>query len=405
MSSNWSKYRIDEIAKISMGQSPQSKFYNEDGDGLPFFQGKTEFGEYYPSVRQFTSKTTKKATKNDVLFTVRAPVGELNIANQDCCIGRGLAAIQAINKNENKFLYYILKVNTDLFLSRSSGAVYDAISGGDLKSSKVFIPNDSQERIKIAKILSNYDDLIENNLKRIKLLEESARLTYEEWFLRFRIDGKKLDIDPATNLPFGWECKKAAEVLDVNIGKTPPRGETHWFTSSGQGMKWISIKDMKRSSTYSFTSKEEITKEGVIKHNMNIAKVNTVLLSFKLTVGEVRITTDDMVTNEAIAHMNIKQDSILFNEYIYSYLKCFNFDTLGSTSSIGTAINSKIVKAMPIVIPDDDILKAFQKNITSMFSEIKNLQKQNQLLKEARDILLPRLMTGMIDTDDMDIAV
>ena len=108
MISNWGKYRLDEIANISMGQSPKSIFYNEDGNGLPFFQGKTEFSEYHPLVRQFTSKTIKKAYKDDVLFTVRAPVGELNVADQDCCIGRGLAAIQAKDKNENKFLYYIL---------------------------------------------------------------------------------------------------------------------------------------------------------------------------------------------------------------------------------------------------------------------------------------------------------
>ena len=74
----------------------------------------------------------KKAYKDDVLFTVRAPVGELNVADQDCCIGRGLAAIQAKDKNENKFLYYVLKAHKGLFLSRSSGAVYDAINGIDL---------------------------------------------------------------------------------------------------------------------------------------------------------------------------------------------------------------------------------------------------------------------------------
>ena len=205
--SEWSKYRLDQIALLSMGQSPKSKFYNTNGDGLPFFQGKTEFGEYHPETRQFTSKVTRKAIKGDILFTVRAPVGELNIANQECCIGRGLAAIQAKKAQESKFLYYALKINAELFLSRSSGAVYDAINGADLKSTEILIPNDSHIRTKIAKILLNYDDLIENNLKRINLLEESVRLTYEEWFLRFRVDGKKLDIDPESGLPFGWKWK------------------------------------------------------------------------------------------------------------------------------------------------------------------------------------------------------
>ena len=319
----------------------------------------------------------------------------------------GFAVISPRNNLiDNKFLYYLISAQsfTNYLVSNEQGATYPAITPSVINRAKINLPPLPTQQ-KIAKILSNYDDLIENNLKRIKLLEESARLTYEEWFLRFRIDGKKLEIDPETKLPFGWMRKKAEEALNVNIGKTPPRGESHWFTSGGQGMKWISIKDMKQSSTYTFNSNEEITKDGVTKHNMNIAQAGVVLLSFKLTVGEVRITVNDVVTNEAIAHMNIKKDSVLFNEYIYSYLQSFNFDTLGSTSSIGTAINSKIVKAMPVIIPSNEILEKFKTTVVPTFSEINNLQHQNQLLKEARDILLPRLMTGMIDTDDMDIAV
>jgi len=129
---------------------------------------------------------------------------------------------------------------------------------------------------------------------------------------------------------------------------------------------------------------------------MNVSKINTVILSFKLTVGKVAITTEEMVTNEAIAHFNIDDETRMNSEFIYFYLKNFTYDSLGSTSSIGIAINSKIVKAMPILIPTKLVIQEFGKKVKPYFLLIENLLKQNTKLREARDILLPRLMSGEI---------
>ena len=382
MSISWRKYRLDEIAKISMGQSPKSQFYNKDGIGLPFFQGKTEFREYYPLVKQFTSKTTKKAAKNDILFTVRAPVGELNIANQDCCIGRGLAAIQAKNINENKFLYYILKVSTGLFLSRSSGAIYDAIDLNDLKSSEFFIPSNSQERIKIAKILSNYDDLIENNLKRIRLLEESARHTYEEWFLRFRIDGKKLDIDPDTNLPFGWELVKVGSLLQpVN---TSVKIKSSEILKSGKNP----VVDQSTDFIAGYTNESNIIQ---FKDNPFIVfGDHTRILKFvNFSFARGADGTQILISNNPRIPQTLFYHSLLAIDLSnYHYARHFKF-----------------LKEEKVIVPKEFIATKYNIICTKIFNQVKNLRNQNHLLKEARDILLPRLMTGMIDTDELDIAV
>jgi type I restriction enzyme S subunit len=404
MSGNWSKYRLDEIAKLSMGQSPQSKFYNTDGDGLPFFQGKTEFGEYYPSVRQFTSKTTKKAVEGDVLFTVRAPVGELNIANQDCCIGRGLAAIQAKNENENRFLYYILKVNTELFLSRSSGAVYDAISGGDLKSSEIFIPNNSQERIKIAKILSNYDDLIENNLKRIKLLEESARLTYEEWFLRFRVDGKKLEIDPESSLPFEWKRLKVNDYVDT-ISKGP---SLNYDLGESKGVQVLNQSCIRNGEIE--LDKVLIAKELNDNKKSSYLRINDILINSmgQGTLGRVskNVSIDEkMIIHNCITYLRAKD---IYSQYMLFYFISSHkeyFESLAQGSTGQSTLKKELVSNLLITLPDDKTINRYDLIISSAWNKIGALKKQNKLLKEARDILLPRLMTGMIDTDDMDIAV
>lgn len=251
----------------------------------------------------------------------------------------------------------------------------------------------------IASILSAYDDLIENNLKRIKLLEELAQRTYEEWFVKFRVNGEDLAIDEETGLPAGWERKTADELFNIKIGKTPPREQTQWFRKDNVGVKWASIKDINNASVFISETSERITQDGVRKFNMNVAPQGTVILSFKLTVGKVTIVTEDTVTNEAIAHFNLVKDSLFQREFVYCYLYNFNYNSLGSTSSIGTAINSKIVKAMPFFVPESKILNSFQNFAKPVFSQLENLLKQNSHLKQSRDILLPRLMNGTINVE------
>lgn len=409
--SQWKEVIIDDIALVRGGKRlPKGDELINDITKHPYIRardiknGKINFNDpKYLSEATFLKLKNYTISTGDILVTiVGANIGDVayvhEVFNNANLTENAIKISLKEESISSKFLFYLLFLDTrkKYFQLVASGAAQDKLGIYKIKKTPLSIP-DLQTQKKIAKTLSNYDDLIENNLKQIELLEEKARLTYEEWFLRFRVDGVKLEIDEVSGLPFGWERKRADEVIDVNIGKTPPRVETQWFTSNNKGVKWISIKDMKKTNNYIFDSNEEITLKGITKHNMNIAKSGTVILSFKLTVGEVRIVTENMVTNEAIAHMNIKEDSILFEEYIYLYLKSFNFDTLGSTSSIGTAINSKIVKGMPIVLPNLGVLNKFKNLILPILKEIKNLQQQNQNLKEARDILLPRLMSGVIE--------
>lgn len=117
---------------------------------------------------------------------------------------------------------------------------------------------------------------------------------------------------------------------------------------------------------------------------------NTVILSFKLTVGRVAITDGETTTNEAIAHFVTRKEKIV--EYLYCYLKNFKFQTMGNTSSIATAINSKIIKAMPFIIPTEEELNKFYDAIRPIFCEIKTKQRENICLSQLRDILLPKLM-------------
>jgi len=233
--------------------------------------------------------------------------------------------------------------------------------------------------------------LIENNLRRIKLLEEKAEMRYKAELDFFRPSNE------SNILPEGWIVKRADEIFKINIGKTPPREQAEWFNNEDSKVKWVSIKDINNSIVFAFETSETVTEMAVSKFNMNLAKAHTVLLSFKLTVGKVAITTEEMTTNEAIAHFNIEDESQMCSEYIYFYLKNFPYDSLGSTSSIGTAINSKVVKAMPIMQPPQNVITNYKKDVVKDFNLIKILLQQNAKLREARDILLPRLMSGEIE--------
>ena len=194
---------------------------------------------------------------------------------------------------------------------------------------------------------------------------------------------------------------RADEYFDISIGKTPPRKEPQWFSTNPKDVTWISISDMGTCGLYIGSSSEQLTKQAVERHNVKVVPDNTVLLSFKLTVGRIAITNGEMTTNEAIAHF--KTDKKEINEYLYCYLKCFNYQTMGSTSSIATAVNSKIIKGMPFVVPTNDELEEFHGFAAPMFAKIKANQIETDNLTALRDTLLPKLMSGELDVSNIDI--
>ena len=194
---------------------------------------------------------------------------------------------------------------------------------------------------------------------------------------------------------------RADEYFDISIGKTPPRKEPQWFSKNPSDCVWVSISDMGSCGLYIEDSSEYLTHDAVEKFNVKIVPDNTVILSFKLTVGRLAITDGCMTTNEAIAHF--KTDKPKINEYLYCYLKNFNFQTMGSTSSIATAVNSKIIKGMPFVVPTAEELEKFHSIAAPLFTMIKSNQQESKYLGELRDALLPKLMSGEIDVSGIQL--
>jgi len=203
---SWKVEPLCAVADVIMGQSPASKYYNFEGEGLPFFQGKTEFGKYYPVAKKWCSKPNKIAQNNDVLISVRAPVGPTNIANQKCCIGRGLAAIRTLDELPHKYILYFLRSIEQQIESLGTGTTFKAISGQTLRSLSIPIaPPCQQFQIveEIEKQFSRLDETVADlkrvkaNLKRYKASVLQAAVTgklTEEW------RKQNPDVEPASKL-------------------------------------------------------------------------------------------------------------------------------------------------------------------------------------------------------------
>lgn len=174
--------RLDEICAINMGQSPDSSTYNEDSNGLPFFQGNADFGEIYPAVRMWCSEPTKIAQEKDVLISVRAPIGALNIANCECCIGRGLAAL-TVNEDicAQEYLWHVLSSKVDELNSKGTGSTFKAINKKTLSEIEIPLPPLDEQR-KIAAVLDKVSDLIAKRRQQLDKLDELVKSRFIELF-------------------------------------------------------------------------------------------------------------------------------------------------------------------------------------------------------------------------------
>lgn len=292
--------------------------------------------------------------------------------------------VQGNEQCDTRFLCYL--INSMDLSGYVTGSAQPKLSQANLNAVTLSLPTLAEQK-RIVEYLYMLDQKIDVNRQINDNLEQQAMALYRQMFVENNNDARR-------------ECR-ADEYFDISIGKTPPRKEAQWFSMNPTDCIWVSISDMGRCGMYIADSSEYLTHESVDKFNIKVVPDNTVLLSFKLTVGRVAITDGAMVTNEAIAHF--KTDKPEINEYLYCYLKDFNYQTMGSTSSIATAVNSKIIKAMPFVIPTDAELVSFHSATALMFEMIKTRQRENTRLAELRDSLLPKLMSGEIDVSAVQL--
>lgn len=340
----------------------------------------------------------------DVLLTTEAPLGEvaqvndgrIALAQRIVCL-RGKKGIL-----DNTFLkYYFLSPKGRLRLkARETGTTVTGIKQSELKEVLIDYPS-YKKQLQIAKILSSLDDKIELNRRINDNLEQQAQALFKSWFVDFEPfkDGKFVESELGM-IPEGCRVGKAEDFYNINIGKTPPRKEQVWFSSNSSDYIWVSISDLGSCGRFVLTSSELLTHEAIKKYNIILVPKDTILLSFKLTIGRVGIAGTELTTNEAIARFITSDKN---REYTYFLLKGYNYEKLGSTSSIATAVNSKIIKAMVVLMPDKEILKAFSSLTKPYFDQILRNEQESIRLTILRDTLLPKLMSGELKINATEV--
>lgn len=391
------------ISEISMG--PFGSNIKVDcfvDKGIPVLNGSNLDGfalkeESFRFVTKEKADSLGKANahRGDVVITHRGTLGQIifipgNSLYDRYVISQSQFRVRCNEKILPEYLvyYFHTKIGQHKLLSNASQVGVPALARASTTFQKLEIEvPDITAQQKIVSFLEIIRRKIEINTEINENLLQQTQAIYREMFVNSHNELRQI-------------CR-ANEYFDITIGKTPPRKEHQWFTTNPTDVTWVSISDMGNCGTYISRSSEQLTSEAINRFNIKIVPNNTVLLSFKLTVGRVAITYGEMATNEAIAHF--KTDKPFINEYLYCYLKNFNYQTMGSTSSIATAVNSKIIKAMPFVVPTVEELSKFHAIAGPTFKKILNNELENETLTKTRDTLLPRLMSGELDVSNLDI--
>lgn len=382
------KVKLYEIANINMGQSPSGDSYNSEKKGVPFLQGNRTFGIMYPTIDTWTTEPKKIGKKDSILMSVRAPVGDLNIADRDICIGRGLCSIEMKNGN-NQYLYYVLKNSINKIKMKSSGTVFDSINRKELENIDVIDFNEKQQE-KIIKILFNIDKRININNQINDNLEEQLKILFNNEFFE-NIQENKID---------GYTEKTLYDVLDVidNRGKTP---------------KLVDISDYPIIDVRAISGEDRIIDYNMCQKYVDEEIYNTFFRSGHPKQNDILISTVGSLAEMKIFIENkgtIAQNVVALRSktnypmYIYQYLKAIKNDLISyNIGSVQPSIKVTQFMKHSIFIPIEKNLYKFENLAKKYTDKMFYLKKENESLKELRDTLLPKLMNGEIDLDKIEI--
>lgn len=304
---------LKDIATITMGQSPESSSYNEERNGIPFYQGNADFGELYPTVRVWCNNPKKTAKENDILISVRAPIGALNYATEKCCIGRGLAAITIENDFERNYVFHLLKAQKNKLNNKGTGSTFKAIGKSVLEEIQVPVISIEQQEISM-KLMDTIEQIVRHRKQELKSLDTLIKSRFTEMFG-----------DPVEN-PKGYYVATLQELinngfimyhLDGNHGGDYPRSEE--FVDSG--VPYISANCIVNDEI-DFSKAKFLTPERAGKLRKGIAQDDDVLFAHNATVGPtVVLHTDEekVILGTSLTAYRCNKEEIMPN-YLKAYM-------------------------------------------------------------------------------------
>lgn len=336
----------------------------------------------------------RKAQKGDVLYSV---VGSFGIPvyikeNIPFVFQRHIAILRPNETLLPQFLYYTM-LSRDFYMMADAaaiGAAQRTVSLSALRNMEIAVPSIETQQ-KIVDILSTYDDLIENNQKQIKLLEEAAQRLYKEWFVDLRFPG--YEITPIVDgVPEGWVDRKFSDVVSIMSGGTPKTDNREYYDGN---IPFYTPKDS-NGAFFAFDTITHISQSGLEHCNSQLYPAGTVIITARGTVGKTTILAAPMAMNQSC--YALKCDDLNAPYYLFFALnrEVEKLKTMANGGVFNTII-VKTFKQISLMAPPKDVLESFEVVVSPFMEQIKSRMKQIELLSETRDRLLPKLMNGEIE--------
>lgn len=348
--------------------------------------------EYYQSLDE-----KRKVRKGDILYSVVGSFGIPVLIKEErpFVFQRHIAILRPKEDIvDSGFLFYTM-LNRDFYAKADAvaiGAAQRTVSLGSLRNIKIDVPSlESQKHI--ADILSAYDDLIENNQKQIKLLEEAAQRLYKEWFVDLRFPGHE-NTKIVDGVPEGWNECTVESFGTVITGKTPPTSNKEYYTNGK--VPFVTIPDM-HNVVYPLKTEKRLTIEGAQTQKNKYIPPNSVMISCIGTVGLVSIATEVCQTNQQINSIILNNEDDLYFFYESMLRMKDLLDGLGSNGATMTNVNKSKLEKLIIISPSKDIVKQYNDVCKPLFESALNLSRKNVYLKNMREALLPKLMSGEVE--------
>lgn len=348
------KCKIEDIVEVTMGQSPKSQYYNTEGNGVPFLQGNRTFGYKRPTFDTYTTLVTKSAKAGDVIMSVRAPVGDLNITPVEMCLGRGVCSLRMKNGNQ-EFLYYMMKYYMPQLLNKESGTVFGSVNRNDINGLEVDIPENTDKQKKIARYLTMIDDKVELNTEINKNLEQQAQAIYQQMFI--------------TNRNPNWENGLLSDLVAVRYGKDHKKLEDGVYPVYGSG--------------------------GIMRYvEKPLYAGESVLIPRKGTLNNVMYVNGAFWSVDTMFYTEMLRSNVA--KFVYHFVKSKDLASMNAGSAV-PSMTTNILNAIQLYIPDNETLSTFEEIVSPMYSQMQENEKQSKKLADLRDTLLPRLVSGELD--------
>lgn len=370
------KYRaLSEVSTITMGQSPDSSSYNERKEGLPFFQGNADFGEIHPQVRVWCAEPKKTAQKDDILISVRAPIGALNIADRQCCIGRGLASVR-VNESlcDRKFLWYALKSKVEELISKGTGSTFKAIGKNVLMS--IAIPDiELKDQSTISNKLDIITILINRSKKQLENLDELVKSRFVEMFGDISYSNK-------------FQYKKVQEFTGVVSGGTPNRDNNDYWENGK--IPWVKTTELKHAVIEK--TEEYITDKGLAESSAKIVPENTIVIAMYgqgKTRGMTGLLKIKASTNQACACV-LPSDNVN-HIYLWKFFE-LSYDNLRDLAKGGNQpnLNGNMIKNYPVLFPPRSLQNQFADFVTKVEKQKTTVQKSIDKLETLKKSLMQK---------------